>query len=130
MRFIMNGIVAGVVMAGVFVGGCSSSGGASPSAVVAKFVSAVQEKDFDEAVTYMVPEISEDDEARAKVSSMIASGAAKNGEMSGFQITDETIADSTAEVTVSLTFKNGTTNKESVNLKQIDGKWYVAMQMQ
>ena len=92
-------------------------GGASPSSVVRKAITAIEKGDQKGVEATFTPE------AAALIVGMLEKAQGGVGEYGGIASTEETINGDTAKVKV--TFKNGETG--DFDLVKVDGKWKITM---
>lgn len=111
----------------VYAAACSG-GGSGPGAVAEEFATAVSNGDGDAMLEHIAP--TEREAIRPKIG-LIASLAAQQTEQRGgldsVEILSEEIDGETATVRYKVTYGNGSEEEESMDLRQVDGVWYVGM---
>lgn len=107
----------------VVLSACSSS----PSDRAEEFYVAVSENETGEALAVVDPGLTQ--AFGAKLSSSIAKSYEKSEARGGLLSLDTTseVEGDRANVRVSLTFGDGTTQEDNITMRKIDGEWYLTM---
>jgi len=106
-----------------FVTSCS----ASPSSVVKNFYNAVENNQYEKAAGYLSSNAISTF-GLSKLEQVIASQAdilIAQGGVKSLEITDESIVDDYATVTLKITMENGSVSSDKVSLVKEDGKWKI-----
>lgn len=120
----------------ITIGLFSCGSGNSPSSTVLKSFDLMKSKDYEKIAAMYVNKDGEklSEEEAKKIEGLIGMGAKeheKEGGIDNVTIDEETISEDGKEATVDFTihYKNGETDKDDADLINVDGKWYMVLNM-
>lgn len=114
----------------VFAAACSGAG-SGPGATVEAFQTAIAEGNQDAVIEHIEPDAREMFRPKmGMIVSLAAQEAERRGGFSGIEILSEEIEGDSATVRYQSNFGDGSSEEDEATLKQVDGVWYISVEME
>jgi hypothetical protein len=108
---------------------CGGGGGKTPADMEKTLWSYVQKGNYDKYIDYLI-DISADGENKEQMKSMktmftgkIQASMDEKGGLKSFEVKTVSEDETTAELAISFTYGDGSTDKQTASYKKVDGKW-------
>ena len=117
--------VAAALLVSIMLTACGSGGG-GPEGVVSNFFKLAKAGNFEKAVELYPPEATKQPGAREKLVAYLKAGLSEHEGIASYSVGTAEVTENSASVPYTLTFKDNSEDEGTMNVKKIEGKWYLS----